>query len=199
MICLDGGRTTQLMRDPLGDSVRTPSRLIIERAHSSALTATKADAVRRLCDAAYGTNTTPFFASLGPGEHLLGILNGVLVSHLMWVTRWLQPQNHSLLRTAYIEMVATAPAHQRRGHASALLEHAVPLLREFDLAALCPATEGLYARLGWQFWRGPLFARREGSVVPTPEERVMVLALQRTPALDLDLPLSVEWRPGEVW
>jgi hypothetical protein len=29
--------------------------------------------------------------SIGPGEHLLGSGDGTLVSHLMWVTRWLQP------------------------------------------------------------------------------------------------------------
>jgi hypothetical protein len=27
----------------------------------------------------------------------------------------------------------------------------------------------------------------------------MVLPLPRGPLLDLELPLSVEWRPGEVW
>jgi len=80
-----------------------------------------------------------------------------------------------------------------------LLEHAVPLLRDLELAALCPATEALYARLGWRLWRGPLFARRDGSMMPTREERVMVLRLPRTPALDFDLPLSVEWRSGEIW
>ena len=175
------------------------SPLRIERAQSAALTSSHVDAVRILCDAAYETNTAPYFASLGPGEHLLGTLDGVLVSHLMWVTRWLQPRGEAMLRTAYIEMVATAPRHQGRGYATALLKHVVPLLSEFDLAALSPATENLYARLGWRFWRGPLFVRRDDDLIPTPEERVMILLLPRTPALDLDLPLSVEWRAGEVW
>jgi hypothetical protein len=35
--------------------------------------------------------------------------------------------------------------------------------------------------------------------VDTPDERVMILSLPQTPSLDLDLPLSVEWREGEVW
>lgn len=155
--------------------------------------------MRRLCDAAYGEDTASFFESLGPGHHLLGMLDGAPVSHLMWVTRWLEPKDQPRLRTAYIEMVATAPDHQRRGYATALLEHLVPLLGDFDLAALSPATEGVYAPLGWRFWRGPLFARRDGSIIATPEERVMVLRLPRTPALDFDRPLSVEWRRGEVW
>jgi len=158
-----------------------------------------AEAVRSLCDAAYGTTTQPYFASLGPGEHLLGMHGGQLVSHLMWVTRWLEPHGHRPLKTAYVEMVATTPHAQRQGHATALLQYFVPLVGDYELAALCPATDGLYRRLGWRWWRGPLSARRDGHVVLTPEERVMIMPLPLTPALDLDVPLSVEWRPGQVW
>ena len=52
---------------------------------------------------------------------------------------------------------------------------------------------------GWRYWRGPLSVRKDGQVVPTPQERVMIMPLPLTPAIDLDAPLSVEWRPGEVW
>ena len=155
--------------------------------------------MQKLCDAAYATNTAPFFESLGPGEHLLGWRDGTLVSHLIWVPRWLQPRGQRMLRTAYVEMVATAPDQQRQGHASELLTYFVSQVPDFDVGALCPATEGLYARLGWLFWGGPLFARQDNRLVPTPEERVMILPLQPTPVLDLSLPLSIEWRPGEVW
>ena len=35
---------------------------------------------------------------------------------------------------------------------------------------------------------------------PTPDETVMILRLPRTPPdLDLDAPLSAEWRRGELW
>lgn len=173
--------------------------LVIERRRSGALGSRLADDLQRLCDAAYGTATQPYIAALGPGEHLLGMQGGQLVSHLMWVTRWLQPQGGRALKTAYVEMVATAPHAQRQGYASALLRHVVPLLGEYELAALCPASDGVYRRLGWRYWRGPLSARKEDGLVPTPQERVMIMPLPRTPALDLDAPLSVEWRPGEVW
>jgi aminoglycoside 2'-N-acetyltransferase I len=181
----------------------TPSlsttQLVVERVPSAALTSTLTSAIHSLCDAAYDTPTAPLFESLGPGEHLLGFQGTVLVSHLMWVTRWLQPAGARALKTSYVEMVATAPGSQRRGYASALLEKFVSCAGDYDLAALCPATEGLYARLGWRFWQGPLYARKDGRLLATPEERVMILILPRTPLLDLDAPLSVEWRPGEVW
>src|SRR5690242_12253316 len=76
-------------------------------------------AVRDLCDAAYGCPTQPFFDSLGPGDHLLGRSEGQIVSHLMWITRWLEPGGLAPVRTAYVEMVATHPAAQGRGYATA--------------------------------------------------------------------------------
>lgn len=169
------------------------------RAHTSALTRAMSRAVRALCDAAYKEATAGYFDALGQGEHLLGLRDGALVSHLMWVTRWLQVADAPLMRTAYVEMVATAPAEQRRGFATALLEGLVPHVADYDVAALCPATDNLYARLGWRFWRGPLATRRDGELVATLDERVMLLELPRTPSLDFDQPLSVEWRPGEAW
>ena len=72
-------------------------------------------------------------------------------------------------------------------------------VQDYDLAALCPAEEGLYLRLGWQCWQGPLYIRSVAGPVPTPEETVMILRLPRTPALDLSAPLSAEWRDGEIW
>jgi len=176
-----------------------PSALAIEHLRSTELTPALAAAVLNVCDAAYETSTAPFFESLGAGDHLLGIRDGVVVSHLMWITRWLQPAGRQPLRTAYVEMVATEPAMQRQGFATALLEKFATLVDDFELAALCPATEGLYARLGWRFWHGPLSARRAGTIVPTPGERVMILPLPLTPALDSEQPLSIEWRAGEVW
>jgi GNAT superfamily N-acetyltransferase len=180
-------------------SVNAPNALAIERASSAALGPGMSAALRMLCDAAYNADMGPNLRDIGPGEHLLGLVNGVLVSHLMWVTRWLQPGESPPLRTAYVEMVATAPHAQRRGYASALLEYFVPQVGDYQLAALSPATPNLYARLGWTFWRGSLTVRHETRVLPAPEERVMILPLLLTPALDLDLPLSIEWRPGEVW
>lgn len=68
-------------------------------------------------------------------------------------------------------------------------------LRDYRLAALCPAEFALYERLGWRFWRGPLGIRMpSGETDATPEERIMILKLPGTPQLDLDAPLSAEWR-----
>ena len=153
---------------------------------------------RALCDALDQADTRAYFRDIGSGASAAPRQRSD-VSHLMWVTRRLQPGESPPLRTAYVEMVATAPDAQGRGYASALLEYFVPQVGDYQLAALSPATPNLYARLGWIFWRGPLSVRYEGRLLPTPEERVMIFPLSLTPPLNVDQPLSIEWRPGEVW
>jgi aminoglycoside 2'-N-acetyltransferase I len=173
--------------------------LTVQQLSSGAFSPALLTAVRDLCNAAYQEDMAGYFDAIGPAEHLLGWHEETLASHLMWVTRWLQPGDGPLLRTAYVELVATAPEMQRQGHATTLLRDFPSQVTDFDLAALSPATETLYTRLGWRLWRGPLSVRTAQELVPTPEEQIMVLPLPRSPTLDWEAPLSVEWRPGEVW
>jgi aminoglycoside 2'-N-acetyltransferase I len=157
-------------------------------------------AVVAMCELAYDEPLAGLFALYEPGTHLIGRLASLIVSHVMWVTRWLQPAGQEPMRTAYVELVASHPSHQGRGYASRLMAAAPGHFQsDYRLAALSPADTSLYGRLGWEFWRGPLFIRRDGQLLPTPEERVMVLPLPSTPQLDLDAPLSAEWREGEIW
>jgi aminoglycoside 2'-N-acetyltransferase I len=164
------------------------------------LTAEQRNAILSVCDAAYGEPMTQYLADIGPGTHLLGYEHDHLVAHAMIVERVLYPEGASPLQTAYVELVATHLAAQRRGHATELLR-LVPLLADqFDIAALSPSDAAFYARLGWQLWRGPLAMRHAECIEATPDEEIMILRLPKTPpALDLDVQLAVDWRPGEVW
>lgn len=154
-----------------------------------------------LCDRAYGEDLTALFATYGAATHVLGYVGTELATHAMWVTRWLVAGDGPPLKTAYVEMVATLPEYQRRGYATRamrLLEETIP--ESYALAALCPATKPIYQRLGWHSWRGPLAIRRpDGTLLPTPDEEVMVRVLPQTPPLDFDADLSAEWRRGELW
>ncbi|EJW13559.1 Aminoglycoside 2'-N-acetyltransferase [Rhodovulum sp. PH10] len=154
-----------------------------------------------LCTAAYEQPFEPHFEELkdAGAVHLLGRHDGRLVTHLAWVERRLQTRDGLTLRTAYVEAVATLPEMQRRGWASALLRRFVDHVGDFQVAALSPSDAAFYARLGWEPWRGPLFQRRGDRWEPTPDEEMMIHRLPATPALALDAPISVEWRPGEVW
>lgn len=158
-----------------------------------------------LCESAYGEDFTQLFESLPEAVHVLARdEQGVLVSHAEFVTRWLQPAGHPVLRAAYVEAVATAPARQRQGLATAVLRRIHELIAadpSWELGALSPSTPTLYARLGWELWKGPLAVRRGDGLEPTPAgEQVMILRLPPTPpTLVTTTLLSAEWRAGELW
>ena len=154
-----------------------------------------------MCSSAYDEDLTKYFQAVGPATHVLGYVDSTLASHAMWVTRWLQAGDGPFLQTAYVEVVATLSPFRRRGYATQVMRRLASEIPEcYDVAALCPAFPEVYARLGWQFWRGPLAIRTpSGHHRATPEEQVMVLALPGRPVLDLDAPLSAEWREGELW
>ncbi len=173
--------------------------LELEVASSNSLTKTQRAEILALCNRAFREDLTPFFRTITDATHVVGTLGDKLISHALWITRWLQCNDNPPLRTAYVELVATDPDFQRRGFATAVMQRLVCEIVDFDLAALSPAIPDFYLKLGWVFWRGPLFIRSPEGLIPTPEESVMVLHLTQTPRLDLEAPLSAEWREGELW
>lgn len=154
--------------------------------------------VTALCTRAYEEPFAGILDQFREATHLLGWMGETLVSHALWVARPLTAGSR-LLRSAYVEAVATEPAHQGRGHASALLRALGDQIASFDLGALSPSEAAFYARLGWESWRGPLAVATPYGLQPTPEEEVMILRLPKTPPLDLDGPLVAPWREGDVW
>lgn len=165
-----------------------------------ALTAAQQAAIIELCTRAYQEDFTPYLAALTDGVHVLAYNEDILVSHAMWVTRWLQVGIEPLRRTAYVEAVATEPAYQHRGYATLVLRRLADEIQTFDIGALSPSDQAFYARLGWEGWRGPLAVRSDRGLIATPDEQVMILRLPNTGPVDLHAPLSIEWRAGdEVW
>jgi hypothetical protein len=157
-------------------------------------------AIVTLCSQAYGEDYAPFLETFSDSVHVLARLHGMLVSHALWITRWLQIADGDLLRTAYVEGVATAETHRKQGYATAVMQSLANEITAFDIGALSPADTNLYTRLGWEFWQGPLFHRKDGEMIPDPDENCMILRLLRTRDVNLTLPLSVEWREGEeIW
>ena len=173
--------------------------LKVEVLHDDQLTSEQRAEIHALGDRAYNANLEPLFQTFSNASHVIGWWDSVMVSHAMWVTRWLQPGDQPPLRTAYVEMVATEPQFQRRGFASAVMRQLASAIHDFDLGGLSPAEPMLYEKLGWVLWQGPLFIRMKDGLVPTADSSVMILRLPKTPALELALPLSAEWREGELW
>jgi aminoglycoside 2'-N-acetyltransferase I len=156
-------------------------------------------AIVALCSRAFEEDYAPYLETFEGAVHVFARLDGILVSHALWVTRWLKIGDRPRLRTAYVEGVATAAAYRGWGLATAVMERLVSEIDDYDIAGLSPAETTLYARLGWEFWRGPLFTRKEGNLTHDVDEALMIFRLPKTPSLNLSLPISIEWRQGEVW
>lgn len=153
-----------------------------------------------LCNHAYEEDLEPILATFVDATHVLGYVDNLLVCHALWVTRFLQAGTNPIMRTAYVEAVATHARYRQRGFAAAVMKCLVNEVQDYELAALSPFRVEYYQRLGWELWRGPLFIRIKNKRIPSPDdEEVMIFRLPKTPALDLNDSLSAEWREGELW
>lgn len=167
-------------------------------------------AIRAMLDAAFDSDDPDERFAEEDWQHAVGGVHfvldedGEIVAHASVVERDLHVGERSAaLRTGYVEAVATAPAHQGRGHGTAVMRAVnAEIAASYELGALGTDAHHFYERLGWRTWRGPSFVRlAEGGLQRTPDEDgyILVLPTPRSPALDLDAPISCAWRPGDVW
>ena len=164
------------------------------------LSETERSAIVRLCTEAHQVDFGALFSFLPPdGLHVLAYAEGQLVGHAVVTTRWLQPDNLPLLKTAYVDAVATAPAYQRQGIGGAVMRHLASVIQDYELACLETERVSFYAQLGWEEWRGPLAGRKETELIPTPDQKgIMILRLIHTPPLDQLGSLTVQY-DGRIW
>ncbi len=132
--------------------------------------------------------------------HFTGRLNGQAVSHAVVTTRWMQPEGCPLLRTAYVDAVATHPSQRGKGFGAAVMRKlGETIAAEWEIGGLQTDLRGFYEPLGWELWRGALAGRGDDGLIPTPEqEGVMILRLPRTPPLNLDGLLTIGVS-GRIW
>jgi aminoglycoside 2'-N-acetyltransferase I len=171
-------------------------------ARTEDLDATTRAAIIRVCIEAHQEDDFLHLFDYIPsgGRHFLAYRQTELVSHALVTTRWLQPEGQPVLKTAYVDAVATAPAHQGRGYGSAVMRQLAAGISDYRIACLETDRPSFYARLSWEIWRGPLAGRSEQGLIPTPEQtRIMILRLPQTPMLDLDRGLTIECQKGRVW
>jgi GNAT superfamily N-acetyltransferase len=132
--------------------------------------------------------------------HVLGYMDGRLVSHALWLDRPLRVGAESWLNSAYVEGVATHATYRQRGYGAAVMRRLQAEIDPYDLGALSPAVPEWYAKLGWERWLGPLWIEHDGALEATPDdEMVLIYRTPRTPTLDLSAPLTAPWRPFELW
>ena len=175
--------------------------VIVTSARTEELNADTRASIIHVCRTAHQEDDFIHLFSYIPsgGIHVLAYREQELVSHAAVTTRWLQPEGLPLLRTAYVDAVATLPVYQGQGVGSAVMRHLASVISEYEIACLETDRVSFYARLGWEVWRGPLAGRRATELLPTPAQKgIMILRLARTPPLDLDSLLVIEY-DGRIW
>lgn len=177
----------------------TKHHFSIEVKSGDELTQVETEEIIDLCSRVYEEPYEPFLETFPNPTHVLGRLGDVLVSHALWITRWMQLRGKLKMKTAYVEAVATDKAQRGKGFASEVMTTLVAQIKDYDIGALSPADTALYHRLGWEYWSGPLYARKEGDWILVPEESAMIYRTANTPRLDIHAPLSIEWREGDIW
>jgi aminoglycoside 2'-N-acetyltransferase I len=171
-------------------------------AHTSQVAPELLAAVRAFLDEAFGGEFADddWEHSLG-GMHALAFDGARLVGHGAVVQRRLVHGGRAR-RAGYVEAVAVASGHRRRGHAAAVMDALEDVVRgAYDLGALSATDEGaaLYLSRGWQRWQGPTSALTPTGTVPTPEEDGSVFVLPVTADLDPAGELTCDWRDGDLW
>lgn len=174
---------------------------MLRTAKTSELDAETLERLRRLNEDAHGHPFVEDWEHALGGTHFIIEHDGELLSHGSVVERILETRGVQL-RTGYVEAVATAPAAQRHGLASRIMQAVTKhVVAEYDFGALSTGQRNFYERFGWERWLGPTNVRTEQGLQRTADEDggILFLRTPRTPRLDLNEPISCDWRAGDVW
>ena len=171
-------------------------------AHTGHLDPATLVSARALLDEAFGGafSDSDWEHALG-GMHAVAFDGDRLVAHGSVVQRHMVHRGRAL-RVGYVEAVAVAGDHRRRGLASAIMDELEQIIRGgYDLGALSASDAGaaLYLSRGWQRWEGHTAVLTPADTVRTPEEDGSVFVLPVTTALDPAGELVCDWRDGDVW
>jgi aminoglycoside 2'-N-acetyltransferase I len=107
-------------------------------AQTEELNAATRAAIIQVCIAAHQEADFQHLFSYIPagGRHFLAYHGAALVSHAVVTTRWLQPAGQPLLKTAYVDTVATLPTYQGQGYGTAVMQHLAQNIADYEIA--CP-------------------------------------------------------------
>lgn len=174
---------------------------------TDALSSAEATEIRALLAAAFGTDPEERFTdddwehAIG-GVHVLAHVSGRVAAHASVVERELRVAGRPL-RTGYVEAVAVEPARQGQGIGTLVMGSVNRIVVDggFAIGALGTGSQHFYERLGWETWRGPSSVRTTAGEQPTPADDgyIMVLRTPSSPPLELDAPISCDWRVGDAW
>lgn len=162
--------------------------------------------IAELCFFAFDEDPWSQYTFMQTAVHLLGILDGNIVSHALWTDRIFTLKDGVIVKTAYIEYVTTNFNMRGKGLASKLLRYLIDVLTAlgYELAALQPEDEAFYKKLGWISWWGDLYIKQDTSTYLTDDYEIMLYLLStkligRLSHRSEENTICAEWREGEVW
>ena len=159
------------------------------------LTGQELEDIITLCSKAFNEDFHPYMKDFIGGTHILGYYEDTLVSHALWLDRWVRIENKPLLETAFLDAVAVDEKNRKRGFGSSILTRLAGEITDYDIAALTTGSPDFYKRLGWKAWMGPVYFQRvNGHTTSLNNSTLMILTLPKTTDLYLNTPLTVEWR-----
>lgn len=166
--------------------------------HTGALADGELAEIRALCELVYTDYDEDTWQQCLGGMHARVRVDGDLVAHASLVLRRLRVDGR-WRRCGWVESVAVHPAHRRRGHGHTVMAELEVLAPGFEMLGLCSSDEGLplYESRGWQRWRGPADALTPDGLRATPEEDSIYV--KASAPLDLDGPITCDWREGDLW
>ncbi|WP_236792935.1 GNAT family N-acetyltransferase [Amycolatopsis sp. GM8] len=174
---------------------------MIEVRHTSGLGLAELAAARALLFAVFDDMTDADWEHALGGLHALAWDGPDLVGHASVVQRRLLHGGRAL-RAGYVEAVGVRPGRQRQGYGAAMMAELERVIgAAYDLGALGATDEGaaFYRSRGWQPWRGPSSALTPDGIRPTPDDDGAIFVLPGAVPLNLDAPLTCDWRDGDVW
>ncbi len=186
-----------------GMPYKVPPNLELSVVPTSELDQATKDKIVNLCNLAFDEQGYDVLfdlvvETLNP-THVLGQVNGVVVSHALWTTRQVWLEDGTALKTAYLDAVATHPKWQRRGIGSAVIRRLVEEISDYDIGCLSTSRVDFYRNVGWELWTGCKAVKTETGIEDTPNYTVMILRTEHTPRLDKDSRLTIKSRRSDPW
>ncbi len=178
------------------------SDLVIKTARADTLDDATRKAIIDVCVAAHeNPEFHDLFDFVSPDMvHVIAYRDDVVIGHAMVSTRWMQPEGHPILRSAYIDAVSVAPSEQGKGVGKAVMQQIAVVISDYEIAGLETDKFGFYESVGWERWPGSLAGRGANGLIPTPDQHgVMILRLPKTPALNLNGLLTIEDQGARIW
>jgi aminoglycoside 2'-N-acetyltransferase I len=135
------------------------------------------------------------------GLHALAWEGEDLIGHASVIQRRLLHQGRAL-RAGYYEGVVVRTDQRGRGHGARMMKELARRTRGvYELSALFSSetAQPFYSVLGWTAWRGPLQTLTPNGVREDPRFPGRVFVLEHSFPLNIDAPLTCDWRDGDPW